>query len=321
MPNDPTWTDEFTPEEQARIQAHVRARGMTFEVFLPQSLANWLRTQLADGVFADAKEAAFLAFQDLQQLDEHPHVREQLQRAVIEERLNDPRPGIPAEQVVQQQRARWRRWAETEPPAAADPVSSPTTNASLWPTRMRITVERYQKMVATGVLSSEDRVELIEGDIVNRAPPSPRHAQLRARLAKRLILGVGEAALVGPGNPVDLGADSELEPDLVLLKRRPDDYCEAHPQADDVLLLVEVADASLAFDLGAKRDLYARFGVCEYWVVDVIHERLLVNRQPVDGRFRETYEYGLGDTLSPEALPSFSLAVRDLFGTAEELQQ
>jgi hypothetical protein len=63
---------EFTAEQQARIQAHIRARGMTFEVFLPESLTNWLHTKLAEGAFSDAKEAAFIAFQNLQKLDRHP---------------------------------------------------------------------------------------------------------------------------------------------------------------------------------------------------------------------------------------------------------
>jgi len=112
----PTRDNEFTPEEQARIQARIRARGMTFEVFLPESLADWLRTKLAEGVFCSPKEAAFIAFQQLQGLDEHPLVREQLLKAMIEDALQDPRPGMPADQLRDKFRAQLREWANTEPP-------------------------------------------------------------------------------------------------------------------------------------------------------------------------------------------------------------
>jgi len=187
-------------------------------------------------------------------------------------------------------------------------------NTAFTPTRMRITVDRYQKMVATGVLTSSDRVELIEGDILGRAPVTPRHASVTARLVRRLILTVGEAARVGASNPVDLGEFSEPEPDVVILKTRPDDYERAHPKAEDVLLLVEIADTSLAYDVAPKRDLYARFGVSEYWVVDLIGERILAHRRPVHGSFQQMEEYGLSDTISPRALPQTQMGVRELLG-------
>jgi Uma2 family endonuclease len=295
--------DEFTPEERARIQAHIRARGMTFEVFLPESLANWLRAKLTEGVFSDTKEAAFVAFQDLRDLDEQPQIREQLLNAVTEDRLGDQRPGIPAEQWIEAQRARWRRWAETETPV----------NTNITPARMRISVDRYQKMIETGVLNSSDRVELIEGDIVSRAPLTPRHGSVTAHLSKRFILELGDAALVRPLSPVDLGDLSEPEPDLCIVKPQPDDYAEAHPRADDVLLLVEIADTSLALDLGLKRDLYARFGVCEYWVVDLIHERIVVHQQPVHGAFQRTCEYGVSESIFLQSFPTIKISVGELF--------
>jgi hypothetical protein len=90
----PIRDNKFTPEERARIQARIRARGMTFEVFLPERLANWLQMKLAEDVFRDPKEAAFVAFQQLKRLDEHPQVREQLLKATIENVIQDPRPGI-----------------------------------------------------------------------------------------------------------------------------------------------------------------------------------------------------------------------------------
>jgi len=78
----------------------LRERGMTFEVFLPDDMADWLREKLAAGLFKDAREAAFVAFQDLIELDRHPEVRQHLLRAMLDASVNDPRPGIPAEDVI-----------------------------------------------------------------------------------------------------------------------------------------------------------------------------------------------------------------------------
>lgn len=182
------------------------------------------------------------------------------------------------------------------------------------PKRIQITVDRYQKMGTSGVLTSDDHAELIEGDIVRKSPISPRHASLISQLSKQLILAIPESASVRVGNPLDLGKSSELVPDLMILKSKPDDYMQAHPRAEDLLLLVEVADASLDFDLGLNRDIYAKYDVCEYWIVDAIHERVLRHRQPVHGAFQQTDEHGMGDTISPQAFPAIQVPVRELFG-------
>jgi antitoxin ParD1/3/4 len=110
-------SDGFTPEEQKRIQAHIRARGMSFEVFLPESLADWLRVKIAAGVFTDPAEAAFVAFQDLQELDRYPEVRKALLDATLRASLEDRRPGISLDEWRAKQDARLREYAGTQPPA------------------------------------------------------------------------------------------------------------------------------------------------------------------------------------------------------------
>ena len=107
---------KFTRAEEKRIRAHILARGMTFKAFLPESLANWLRKQIRAGVFQDPAEAAFVAFQDLVELDRHPDVRKALLRAVLKAAGEDPRPAIPAEKVLARFRTQWRRYARTPPP-------------------------------------------------------------------------------------------------------------------------------------------------------------------------------------------------------------
>jgi Uma2 family endonuclease len=184
---------------------------------------------------------------------------------------------------------------------------------------MRISVARYQKMVAAGVLTSSDRVELIEGEILDMAPIDTRHASVTARLYKLLVRSLrDDAATVRAANPVDLGSFSEPEPELLVLKPRADDYLQAHPQARDVLLLIEVADSSLVFDQGAKKELYARFGVSEYWVVDVNRQRIFAYLAPAQDAFQRSREYLIDETIPPQAFPEVKFAVRELFAQTTE---
>ena len=106
----------------------------------------------------------------------------------------------------------------------------------------------------------------------------------------------------------------EPEPDLLILKATHDGYARAHPRAQDVLLLIEIADSSLAFDLGPKCSLYARYGVCEYWVVDLIHEPVVTHHQPAQGAYQVTHRYGAGDALSARFFSDIHIAVGRLFG-------
>jgi len=121
----------FTAAEDERIKAHIRARGLTFEVFLPETIANWLWQKLEAGVYKDPKEAAFIAFQDLMELDRHPAARTQLLKAQLNASAADPRPGITMEEWQAKHDATLREYLSTEPPAprtwipAADPPEVP----------------------------------------------------------------------------------------------------------------------------------------------------------------------------------------------------
>jgi Uma2 family endonuclease len=186
-------------------------------------------------------------------------------------------------------------------------------NSVFSPTRMLFTIDRYQKMVATGVLTRDDHVELIDGEILETAPVTPQYASVTSRVCRQLILALGDAATVGVRHPMDLGQFSEPQPDLLVLKPRPDGYSSGHPQVEDVLLLIEIADSSLAFDSGKKRDLYARSGVSEYWIMDLNSRRTLVFLSPADGAFQRTREYLSRDCVSPVAIPKLKVDVNDLF--------
>lgn len=183
------------------------------------------------------------------------------------------------------------------------------------PERMRISIDRYLKMVATGVLREDDPVELIEGDIYVMPPIGPSHSSVVTLLTKIFVLAAGEAALVVPGGSVPLGNFSMPEPELMLLKPRADAYRSRHPESTEVLLVVEVSDSSRAFDQGIKRALYARHGIAEYWVVDIPHERLHRYLDPTrDGWYAQTKIFAAGDVVAPQTLPAVQVAVGGLFG-------
>ena len=184
------------------------------------------------------------------------------------------------------------------------------------PTPLPISIDRYEKMAAAGVLTRDDRVELIEGEILEMAPIGTRHGSAAGRLLKRFILAVGDEAIVRAENPVNLGTLSQPQPDLLLLRPRVDDYVDLRPGPQDVLLVIEVSDTTLDFDQGAKRGLYARFGIREYWVVDINDRRLIAYSDPRDGDFCEMVVHGLEAVPAPRALPHVKIAVRDLFASS-----
>jgi len=188
-------------------------------------------------------------------------------------------------------------------------------NAVFTPTRIRISVERYRKMRAADILTSEDCVELIEGDLLVMAPTGARHDQVLTQLYKQLVDGgAAEAAWVVPGRMVVLGEYSEANPDLLLVNASaPRPRFRAALQPQDVLLLIEVADGSLAFDQGVKSDLYAQYGIAEVWVVDVNAQRVFVYSQPVDGGFQQARTVHRDARLAPLAFPALTIAVADLF--------
>jgi len=167
-------------------------------------------------------------------------------------------------------------------------------------------------MVATGVLTKDDRVELIEGDLLNMAPIGSQHAALSVRLTKLFVRGAGDAAEVSVGGPINLGGFSEPQPDVSLLRLR-DDYATRIPEPSDVLLVVEISDSSLRFDQTTKLALYAKYGIEEYWIVDVEGQRIEAYRGPVGTGYEEKIEISGPSVASPRALPGLRLNVNELF--------
>ncbi len=154
--------------------------------------------------------------------------------------------------------------------------------------RHKLSVTDYHRMVGTGILTDDDRVELIEGDLVEMAPAGPEHADLVSYIAR--TLRDQTPLLLREEKPVTLPEHSEPEPDIALVKPRR--YFDAHPYPDDILLIIEVADTSLDKDKKVKVPLYARFRIPEVWIIDL------------QGRSVECFWRLPGDTESPRYLHS-----------------
>lgn len=153
--------------------------------------------------------------------------------------------------------------------------------------RRLFTVSDYYKMAEVGILSPDDRVELIRGEILKMSPIKSPHAGIVNELSELLILALSGRATVTVQNPLRINKNSEPEPDIVVAKYRKDKYRAAHPRPEDVFLLIEVADSSLSFDRNVKTPLYAQAGIPEYWIVNLNDRQIEVFRSPAEGEYQE----------------------------------
>jgi Uma2 family endonuclease len=178
-------------------------------------------------------------------------------------------------------------------------------------TRRRFTRAEYYRMAEAGILGEDDRVELIEGEIVQMSPIGSRHFAFVISLNRLLAVRLANDALVSVQSPVILTDDTEPQPDLAVL--RPRAYKERKAYADDVLLLIEVADTSLAYDRTTKLRLYARAGIPEYWIVDCAAESVEVYRDPSGESYRDVIRASAPATLRLKAFPDVELTLAEIF--------
>lgn len=181
------------------------------------------------------------------------------------------------------------------------------------PRRHRYTRDEYHRMAEAGIFGEDDRVELIEGEIIDMAPTGSQHAGTVVYLNTALQTALHGHALVSVQNPITLDQHSEPQPDLILLRPRKDFYRASHPQPGDLLLVIEVADSSLAYDRDVKLPLYARFGIPEAWLVDLEQRRLERYTEPRhDGYHAHETLRALADVPLP-APAGHSVDLRALF--------
>ena len=183
-----------------------------------------------------------------------------------------------------------------------------------WLLRHKLSVEAYHRLGQSGILPENDRVELIEGEVIDMSPIGCRHAGIVTKLAYLIRNQTGSSAVVASQNPVHLSDLSEPQPDISVLRARSDFYADSHPNPEDVLLAIEVADTSLRYDREVKLPLYARANIREVWLLDLEAGQLLVNREPANGIYVCTIALNRGETAVSTCEPRISIALSDVFG-------
>jgi Uma2 family endonuclease len=176
----------------------------------------------------------------------------------------------------------------------------------------RFTVEDYYRMAEAGVLRPGARVELLEGEIVDMMPIGPFHSGTTNRLAKFFILLGQDRWDVAIQTPVRLSEHSEPQPDVMLLKPQKHGYLKCHPGPDDVWLLIEVADSSLALDRTQKLPLYGRAGVREVWLLNLPERTVEVHREPHFTGYASVTVLREGEVARPEAFPEVAVDIAAL---------
>jgi Uma2 family endonuclease len=175
-------------------------------------------------------------------------------------------------------------------------------------------VEDYYRMAEAGLFSENDRVELIEGEVIKMSPIGSRHAGCVDRLNSILSRKVGHTAIIRVQGPIRLNDFSEPEPDVALLKPRDDFYSQSHPTAADVMLVIEVAETSVEYDRSVKMPLDARAGIPEAWLVNLPKDILEIYTQPKDEKYQKVQRLKRGRSLVSPTVTGLSLGVDDILG-------
>ena len=183
--------------------------------------------------------------------------------------------------------------------------------------RHRFSIEQYHEIIDHGIFAEDEPIELIRGEIVRKMPIGTSHAFAVNMLTRLLSKRLPESAMLSIQNPVLL-TDSEPEPDVAVLSFPTDAYASRRPVAEDVFLLIEVADTSLAFDRDVKGPVYAEAGIVEYWIVNLNNSTVEIYRDPQpDGRFATVTTASISATLSPLKFSDVSLRVDEILVPTE----
>jgi Uma2 family endonuclease len=167
-------------------------------------------------------------------------------------------------------------------------------------------------MAEVGILTEDDRVELIDGEIIKTSPIGSRHVACVNRLTAVLTPRIGLSAIVSVRNPIYVDDYSEPEPDIALLRHRDDYYSASLPRPQDVLLIIEVADTSLEYDRTVKLSAYGRAGIPEVWIADLPGNGIEAFSELVNGVYQKVRRANRGESLSPTSLPGLSVRVEEV---------
>jgi len=176
------------------------------------------------------------------------------------------------------------------------------------------TADEYHRMAEVGILHEDDRVELIDGEIVEMSPIGSRHAACVNRIVSVLRQRLGIEFIISVQNPIRLNDASEPQPDIAVLRLRADYYADSLPVPSDVLLVIEVADTSLNYDQHVKLPRYADVAIAEVWIVDVARSMLTCYTDPRQGFYANQRHAQRGDAIPSSVFPNLVLAVDEICG-------
>ena len=178
--------------------------------------------------------------------------------------------------------------------------------------KRNFSVDDYYCLADEGILHEDDRIELIDGEIIVMSPINSPHASGVRAFTVEFHKKVGDRAVVSVQDPIHLSDNTEPQPDIGLLRYRDDLYAGAHPTPDDILLLVEVADSSLERDREKARESYAKHGIPELWIANLRDEVIERYRNPTLDGYEDVDIFNRGDAISPGLLPDVEFAIDDL---------
>jgi Uma2 family endonuclease len=191
------------------------------------------------------------------------------------------------------------------------------------PTVKRFTINEYHQLIQLGFLTEMDHVELIRGEIVKMTAKGTAHSTVNRRLLRELSKLLNERATLQSQDPIVLPANSEPEPDIAIVKNRPDDYLSSHPHPEDILLLIEVADSSLTYDQATKLSLYAQANILDYWIFNLIENCLECYSEPYENLlhqfgYRRKLIFLASDTVAIPSFPELFLDLSKIFPIQSE---
>ena len=176
-----------------------------------------------------------------------------------------------------------------------------------------LTSADYYQMMESGIIREGEKVELILGQIFTMAAKGTRHTVATSRLLKNLLMLIEDLAIVRCQDPISLPNHSEPEPDIAIVRLRSDDYINSHPAPADIILVIEVADSTIKFDRETKAPLYAAAGISEYWIVNLIDNRLEIYRQPEGSIYASIQIVTPPQSISLPQFPEIVVQINDFF--------
>ena len=188
------------------------------------------------------------------------------------------------------------------------------SNMTIQILRKKFTVGQYHQMIESGILTDRDRVELLQGEIIEMSPIGIQHAACVDRLNELLVRELGARAIVRVQNPIQLSTKSEPQPDFAILQRRSDFYVNGHPQPRDVFALIEVSDTTVEFDRTVKAPIYAKDNIAEVWIVDLNAEAVQIYREPSASGYQHLQTFRRGQAIAFQAFTDIQFTVDQLLG-------